>query len=93
MVTQDLAPFCLVQGDRARLVSLNTVGLQRFGMPLDAIASLRRAFRFIFSGEGLLEGSLTAARTKFQNSVETLEIVDFLRSNHRSALVTLRRAA
>ena len=38
IVTQDIPPFCLVQGDRARLVSLNEVGLRRADFP-DTVVS------------------------------------------------------
>ncbi len=42
---RDVPPFVVVQGDRARVRGLNTVGLRRRGVPEDSIAALERAVR------------------------------------------------
>jgi UDP-N-acetylglucosamine acyltransferase len=48
MVGKDVPPFCIAQGDRARLRGLNMVGLRRSGMSRDTISALREAFRTVF---------------------------------------------
>lgn len=50
MVAQDVPPFCVAQGDRARLFGLNLVGLRRAGVPHERIEALRAAYRAIFCG-------------------------------------------
>ncbi|MFE0755957.1 acyl-ACP--UDP-N-acetylglucosamine O-acyltransferase [Inquilinus sp. NPDC058860] len=52
MVSQDVPPFCLAQGDRARLVSLNEVGLRRNGFIEADVLMLRKVFRMLFRGGG-----------------------------------------
>ncbi|MGK9169835.1 acyl-ACP--UDP-N-acetylglucosamine O-acyltransferase [Inquilinus limosus] len=52
MVSQDVPPFCLAQGDRARLVSLNEVGLRRNGFIEADVLMLRKVFRMLFRGVG-----------------------------------------
>jgi UDP-N-acetylglucosamine acyltransferase len=52
MVSQDVPPFCLAQGDRARLVSLNEVGLRRNGFIETDVLMLRKVFRLLFRGGG-----------------------------------------
>jgi len=42
---RDVPPFVVVQGDRARVRGLNTVGLERRGVPGASIAALRDAVR------------------------------------------------
>lgn len=54
MVAQDVPPFCLVHGDRARLVGVNTVGLRRAGLPASTRTAIRRAVK---AASGLGAGS------------------------------------
>jgi UDP-N-acetylglucosamine acyltransferase len=57
MVERDVPPFVIVQGDRARVRALNTVGLRRRGVSEESIAALERAFRVLFaSGRTKREG-------------------------------------
>ncbi len=48
MVEQDVPPFVIVAGDRARVRALNRVGLARSGVPAASRAALERAFRLLF---------------------------------------------
>jgi UDP-N-acetylglucosamine acyltransferase len=48
MCEKDVLPFVVVQGDRARVRALNTVGLKRRGFDAESIARLERAFRALF---------------------------------------------
>lgn len=48
MVERDVPPFVVAAGDRARVVSLNRVGLRRAGVPEASVAALRDAFRALF---------------------------------------------
>ena len=56
MVSKDVPPFCLVQGDRAGLVGLNIIGMRRVGISTDVIRSLKDAYRQLFRDwEGQVE--------------------------------------
>ncbi len=48
MVEQDVPPFVIVAGDRARVRALNRVGLARSGVSAASRAALDRAFRALF---------------------------------------------
>lgn len=48
-VEQDVIPFGVVTGDRARLSGLNLIGLKRRGFSSSEINELREAYRFVFS--------------------------------------------
>lgn len=56
VVRQDVPPFVLVAGVPARAHALNTVGLQRAGVPPSHRAALKRAFTLLF-GSGLAVSS------------------------------------
>jgi UDP-N-acetylglucosamine acyltransferase len=51
MVERDVPPYCIVQGDRARVRALNRVGLERRGVPRETIAEIERVFRAVFLGK------------------------------------------
>lgn len=88
IVTQDVPPFCLVQGDRARLAGLNAVGLKRAGFTTAEIADLRRAYRTLFLGAGPMEARLAAARLGGGASVTAL--IAFLETPGRGCISTPR---
>lgn len=90
IVTQDVAPYCLVQGDRARLVSLNAVGLRRAGFTSAEVGALKRAFRLIFQGDGALSERLAAAETGGADE-RVRGLVAFMRSSVRGVIATPRR--
>ena len=57
MVVQDVPPYCMAHGDRARLVGLNEVGLERRGFDSETIKALRRTYRILFrAGHTRAEG-------------------------------------
>jgi UDP-N-acetylglucosamine acyltransferase len=90
IVTQDVPPFCLVQGDRARLVSLNATGLKRAGFASAEIMDLRRAYRVLFRGSG----SMAERLAELEGAAGPVaELTGFLRQSSRGAISTERRAA
>jgi len=78
MVAADVAPFCLVQGDRAKTAGLNVVGLRRRGTSRDALSSLKAAYRTVFSkGLSLREAVEEIARSP--RSAEAELFLEFVR--------------
>lgn len=60
MVERSVAPFVIVQGDRARIRALNVVGLRRRGVPESSILALERAFRKIFHSHAVRADALAS---------------------------------
>ncbi len=48
MVAQDVPPYCMVHGDRAKIKGLNVIGLKRSSLGREEIAHLKLIFRTIF---------------------------------------------
>lgn len=51
MVAQDIPPFCMAQGDRAKLIGLNKLGLERAGVSKEAALALRKVYRLVLLSE------------------------------------------
>jgi UDP-N-acetylglucosamine acyltransferase len=57
-VAQDVPPYMLASGSRAKLFGLNTVGLKRFKFSEATIKALKKAYRIIFRSGLTLERAL-----------------------------------
>lgn len=87
MVTQDVPPFLLVEGNRARPCGLNSRGLKRFGFSSEQISVLKRAYRILYS-EGLsLQDALKKIEMDLLPKFQTLQIfIDFIRESKRGII-------
>jgi UDP-N-acetylglucosamine acyltransferase len=50
-IERDVPPFAIVEGNPARVRSLNLIGLQRSGLSEDDLSQLKKAFRLIYRSE------------------------------------------
>jgi len=82
MIPNDIPPFMLAWGDRARLNGLNLIGLRRRGYSAESIAALKRIYRRLFSGSLPFKDQLAALAASEQDSVAQ-ELFAFLKSSHR----------
>ncbi len=88
VVTKDALPYAKTVGNRARIYGLNTIGLVRRGFSPDAVAKLRRAFRYLLHSNT----SRAIAQIERDPSLRTDEVrylVEFIRTSSRG--VGLRR--
>ena len=67
MVVQDVAPFCVAQGDRATLRGLNLVGMRRLGFDRDSIRLVRAAYKAVFASGLRLEEALDRPELLVEN--------------------------
>ena len=90
VVTLDALPYARSVGNRARIYDLNTVGLERRGVPPEAIGRLRRAFRHLLQSKLNTTQALDRIeRDPTLGGPEVAYLVDFIRSSRRG--VHLRR--
>lgn len=83
MVSQDTPPFSLVQGDRARLIAVNLIGLRRAGFAQEQVNLIKRVFRLLFWRGGPLEGRIAQARDFGGGDPLAEEILRFVESSER----------
>lgn len=87
----DLIPFGMVTGNRARLQGLNLVGLKRHGYPRDQIHALRNAYKGLFeSAEGTLKSRAEAMREAFPDQPLVKQLVEFILSEEDRKFCTPR---
>ncbi len=87
MLSKDAPPYSLVQGDRARLVSVNTVGLRRAGFSGDEIAAVKHAYRSLFWRGGILEQRVEEFKELGHQHPQVQAIFDFIGGSHRGLVM------
>lgn len=84
MVSHDAPPFAMIQGDRAKLVAVNKVGLHRNGYTAEQKALVKRVFRLLFWRAGTLHQRLEFVRgSALHRDPICQEIVDFVAASKR----------
>ena len=91
MLSKDAPPYSLVQGDRARLVSVNIVGLRRAEFTSEQIAAVKRAYRGLFWDTGTLRERVARGQGLGQEHPEVQLILDFIGGSRRGLLMPRRK--
>jgi UDP-N-acetylglucosamine acyltransferase len=107
MVSKDVPPFCMVQGDRAGLIGLNVIGMRRSGIGAEVIRSLKDIYRLLFRTDGFLgakkgeESDRFIGKTFRQKAQDLLTratfaeeklLLDFILSSERGLCDSLRQS-
>ena len=83
----DVIPYGMVLGERGFLGGLNLVGLRRRGFDREAIHSLRKAYRMIFSEEGTLKERVEDIGGEFEGEEIVEDVLSFIRAKSDRSFV------
>lgn len=83
MVTQDVPPYLTVQGDRAEVVGINTVGLTRAHFDEHAQARVKGAFKIVFRSKMGLREAIAHVKAEYGGNPEIDHLVAFLEGTQR----------
>ncbi|HYZ87789.1 MAG TPA: acyl-ACP--UDP-N-acetylglucosamine O-acyltransferase [Myxococcales bacterium] len=83
MVTQDVPPYVTVQGDRAEVVGLNTVGLTRAHFDEHAVTRVKGAYKLIFRSKMGLREAVAHVKAEYGGHPEIDHFVAFLEGSER----------
>ena len=85
MIPLDVPPYCIAQGERARLVGLNIIGLRRAGLERNVIMEIKRAFKLLFRSGKRLEEALAELEAA-PHSEQVQHLIDFCRASERGVM-------
>ena len=85
-VPQDVPPYVLADGHRARILGLNVVGLRRNGFTQEQRNIIKSAYRTIFRTGLRLAEALVKVEETFPASPEAAQIVQFIQSSRRGVI-------
>ena len=86
-IAQDVPPYAMVAGnDRARLVGVNTTGLERRGFSPAAIAAVKAAFRTLFYGKLLRDEAVRQILAENGGVPEVRRLIEFITGSQRGVV-------
>ena len=77
-MTQDVVPFAMAVGNRARLRGLNVAGLKRRSFSRVDIQALRTAYRQIFLGSVPFAERLDEVSLAYRDYAVVMELISFI---------------
>lgn len=83
MIAQDVPPFTIAVGNRAKLFGINKVGLERNGYSKEDIRKLQSGYRTFFKGKLGAEEALKKLEAEFGDSEAVMELAAFIRNSER----------
>jgi UDP-N-acetylglucosamine acyltransferase len=82
-VAQDIPPFMLAAGERAKLHGPNLVGLRRMQLPTETINALKSVYKTLWRANGPKQEAFADVREKYGHIAEVLRLLDFVRVSER----------
>jgi len=82
-VSQDIPPFMMANGNRARCYGLNTVGLRRHGVSEQTVRQLKQAYRLIFHSKLNTSQALERVATEVGSCPEVEHLIHFIKTSLR----------
>ena len=82
MATLDIPPYLIAQGERAKLIGLNIVGLRRAGFDRKVILEIKRAYKLMFRSGKRLEEAMAELEAA-PHCAEVQHLIDFCRASQR----------
>ena len=82
-VNQDVVPYTLAEGNKARAAYINITGLKRRGFTEEEIKNLRESYKIIFKRGLKLEEALVQLKEKFPDDKNIDHIIAFIKKSKR----------
>jgi UDP-N-acetylglucosamine acyltransferase len=82
-VGQDIPPYMIASGPRAKLYGLNTIGLKRHGFPDATVNELKKAYKILFREKRTMKDALKKIQEDLPYSDEIKQLVEFIQKNKR----------
>jgi len=83
MIAQDIPPFVIAQGDRAKTIGLNLIGLKRRGFSSESLSALKKAYKLVFRSGLRQEEALQQIADTVDDCSEVRAFTDFIRKSER----------
>ncbi len=87
MVTKDVPPYCVAQGDRAGLAGINKVGLERAGFTVEEQRLVQNLYRDVFLAEGTFVTKLANQIEKNKGNLIAEKFLFFLKDSERGIVL------
>jgi UDP-N-acetylglucosamine acyltransferase len=82
-IGQDIPPFMVASGARAKLFGPNVIGLKRHGFSDGTINTIKKAYKILFREKKTLKDAIRKVQEDFADSPEIRHLIAFIEKNKR----------
>lgn len=82
-VAQDIPPYMMASGARAKVYGLNSVGLKRRNFSDESIKALQKAYRILFRSKLSPKHALEKVKAEIQGCPEVEHLIEFIEKSER----------
>jgi UDP-N-acetylglucosamine acyltransferase len=82
-VPQDIPPYMIAAGNRAKLYGVNLVGLKRHNFSEETILALKSAHRILFRSHLTLQKAMARVEKEVPDLPEVRHLLEFLKNSKR----------
>lgn len=82
-IGQDIPPYTMASGARAKLYGLNVIGLKRHGFSDETINNLKKAYKILFREKRTLKEALKKIKSELPETPEIKHLLEFIEKNKR----------
>lgn len=86
MLTQDLPPFCIAEGNRAKLIGLNIVGLRRAGFSASQVKAIKDTYKILFLSNLNMSDAVKKAKEQKDITKEASYMIQFCEESKRGVI-------
>ncbi|MCH7479697.1 MAG: acyl-ACP--UDP-N-acetylglucosamine O-acyltransferase [SAR324 cluster bacterium] len=83
MIAQDVPPYVIAAGNRARLFGVNKIGMERNGVSEEELRNIQKAYRIFFRGKEPAKEALARLERELAFSPGVKNFVAFIRQSER----------
>lgn len=80
-ISQDVVPYCLIDGFPAKTTGINTVGLKRANFTQKQRQNIKKAYKILFREKLSIKNSLIRLKTEFEHNENINYIINFVKNS------------
>jgi UDP-N-acetylglucosamine acyltransferase len=82
-IGQDIPPYMIASGARAKLFGINIIGLKRYGFTETTINELKKAYKILFREKRTLKDAIKKIQEDLPYTDEIKHLIEFIQKNKR----------
>jgi UDP-N-acetylglucosamine acyltransferase len=82
-IVQDIPPFVIASGERAKLFGLNIVGLKRYDFSNEVIVALKKAYQIVIRSHLTIQEAMTRVEKEVPGYPEIRHFLEFIKNSQR----------
>ncbi|MBI4768106.1 MAG: acyl-ACP--UDP-N-acetylglucosamine O-acyltransferase [Deltaproteobacteria bacterium] len=82
-VVQDIPPYVIAAGDRAKLFGLNIIGLKRHDFSNEVIAALKKAYQIVIRSHLTIQEAIIRVEKEVPSFPELTNFLEFIKTSQR----------